>query len=98
MSAESLMQPHVSTRTKGRSASMRWEVFAEDELILEASDRRGVLVSQVGPDTFRVAPHPFSAITRSPRYQQKVREILEASATLAECLERLRAEVKAARG
>lgn len=77
----------------GPAAANRWRVFDGEQLIMEVSDVPGPLLSRAAPPPgLRPAVHPFlSAASRSPLHEHRLKEILDASTSVADFLDKLRA-------
>lgn len=79
--------------TAGQAAVKRWRVFDGEQLIMEVSDAPGPLISVAAPPPgLRPIVHPFlSAASRSAHHEHRLKEILDASTSAADFLEKLRA-------
>ena len=69
-----------------------WKVYDDDTLILDVSDTPGPILSTASlPPGVAPAQHPFlSASARSAKHEHKLREILNASTSVADFLSKLR--------
>lgn len=84
------MEPTVTTG--GQAVKVRWRVFEGDQLVMEVSDGPGPLISLAAPPPgLRPTLHPFlSASSRSAHHEHRLKQVLDASTSTADFLERLR--------